>query len=174
MLVGDSYRRRPSACPRPVSGTREWGRPAEALAERDRRAVLGDDPQPEDPASPGSFRPSTQKRHDAGSGFPVRECPLPSRWTLIRQVPHLAGASLGTHGRTDVRADRPDGASSCEISSAIGEHRQVATEVRLTSEPAANQCVPPGAESGALVVRRIRSRGRRSAAAGRRARGQEG
>jgi hypothetical protein len=67
-----------------------------------------------------------------------------------------------------------DGASSCEISSAIGEHRQVAREVRLTSELAAYQCVPHGAESGALVVRRTRSRGRRSAAAGRRARGQEG
>lgn len=104
----------------------------------------------------------------------LRERPLPSRRTLIRQVPQLGAASLGTHGRTEVRADRPDGAFSCEISSAIGEHRQVATEVRLTSEPAAYQCVPHGAESGALVVRRTRSRGRPSAAAGRRARGQEG
>ena len=104
----------------------------------------------------------------------LRERPLPSRRTLIRQVPQLGAASLGTHGRTDVRADRPDGAFSCEISSAIGEHRQVATEVRLTSEPAAYQCVPRGAESGALVVRRTRSRGRPRAAAGRRARGQEG
>jgi hypothetical protein len=115
------------------------------------------------------------KRSSSSRGSePPQECPLPSRRTLIRQVPHLAGARLGTHGRTDVCADRPDGASSCEISSAIGEHRQVATEVRLTSEPAADQCVPHGAESGALVVRRTRSRGRRSAAAGRRARGQEG
>jgi len=78
------------------------------------------------------------KRSSSSRGSePLRECPLPSRRTLIRQVPQLAGASLGTHGRIDVRADRPDGASSCEISSAIGEHRQVAREVRLTSEPAA-------------------------------------
>lgn len=79
----------------------------------------------------------------------LRERPLPSRRTLIRQVPQLGAASLGTHGRTDARADRPDGAFSCEISSAIGEHRQVAREDRLTSEPAAYQCVPHGAESGA-------------------------
>jgi hypothetical protein len=80
------------------------------------------------------------KRSSSSRGSePLRERPLPSRRTLIRQVPQLAGASLGTHGRTDVRADRPDGASSCEISSAIGEHRQVATEARLTSEPAAYQ-----------------------------------
>lgn len=106
------------------------------------------------PATSGTSSPLASDAHPTGS--------------------QLGAASLGTHGRTDVRADRPDGASSCEISSAIGEHRQVATEVRLTSEPAAYQCVPHGAESGALVVRRTRSRGRPRAAAGRRARGQEG
>jgi hypothetical protein len=87
---------------------------------------------------------------------------FPSRRTLIRPVPQAAGASLGAHGRTDVGADGPDGASFWEVSSAIGEHRQVAREVRLTSEPPAYQCV------------RTRSRVRGSAAAGRRSRGQEG
>lgn len=77
-------------------------------------------------------------------------------------VPQDASASLGAHGRTDVGADGPDGASFWEVSSAIGEHRQVAREVRLTSEPAAYQCV------------RTRSPVRGSAAAGRRSRGQEG
>jgi hypothetical protein len=104
---------------------------------------------------------------------------------VSRTPSHLqvAGASLGADGRTDVRADRPDGASSWEVGSAIGEHRQVAAigehrqverEVTLTSEPAAYRWVPHGAESGAPVVSRTRSRGRGGAAAGRRARGQEG
>jgi hypothetical protein len=90
----------------------------------------------------------------------------------LRQVPQVAGASLGTHSRMTCRADRPNEASRWEVSSAIGEHRQ-AREVKLTSEPAVYQCVPHGAESGAPIPR-TRSRGRRSAVAGRRSRGQEG
>jgi hypothetical protein len=53
---------------------------------------------------PTVLRAGAKRSSSSRGSQPHRERPLPSRRTLIRQVPQLAGASLGTHGRTDVRA----------------------------------------------------------------------